>query len=276
MEVYPFDLASIPIPRLPELEGETVDRCQQAHAGAKRASERYAEAEALLESALGLHKLDLAPRLSYQRPYADALTAGRFDAEYFSPRMQNLIAALSRGGLIIADVARLVKRRFRARAGIEFEYIEIADITDNGTASSNPVAGEAAPSRAAWVVEPGDIITSTVRPIRRLSAIITSNQKGNVCSSGFAVLAPNSIASELLLVYLRLPLVCELLDLQTTASMYPAISATGLMKIPIALPGDATREKVASMIRESFVARREARRLLDEAKAILEKAIMAE
>ena len=40
------------------------------------------------------------------------------------------------------------------------------------------------------------------------------------------VLTPEEIEPELLLVYLRLPLVCELLDLHTTASMYPAISTT--------------------------------------------------
>ncbi len=42
----------------------------------------YADAEALLKSALGLDKLDLMPRLSYERPYADVQTAAPFDAEY--------------------------------------------------------------------------------------------------------------------------------------------------------------------------------------------------
>jgi len=230
----------------------------------------------LLESALGLDKLDLTPRLLYERPYADVQTAARFDAEYFQPRMQNLIAALSRDGKTIGDVAKLSKRKFKPNAGVEFQYIEIGDVSGNGTADSNPVAGEVAPSRATWIVKPGDIVTTTVRPIRRLSAIITDEQKDNVCSSGFAVLTPKGIAPELLLVYLRLPLVCELLDLHTTASMYPAISTTDLMKIPIALPKDAARQKIVAKVRESFDARREARRLLDEAKAMVEQAILGD
>ncbi len=200
--------------------------------------------------------------------------SGRFDAEYFNPRTQNIIEALSRDGLAIADVARLAKRRFRPEASVEFRYIEIADVTGNGTADSNPVAGEEAPSRATQFVESGDVITTTVRPIRRLSAIVTDEQDGHVCSSGFAVLKPHDVEPELLLVYLRLPLVCELLDLRTTASMYPVISTAALMNIPISLPDDATRERIVSKVRESFNARREARRLLEEAKAMVEQAIL--
>ncbi len=274
MEVYPFDLATIPIPRFDAIEARAVELCQAALATVKRATAYDAEAEAFLESALGLYKLDLTPRLFYERPYADVQTAARFDAEYFQPRMQNLIAALSRDGQSIGDVAKLSKRKFKAKAGVEFQYIEIGDVSANGTTDSRAVVGEEAPSRATWIVKPGDVITTTVRPIRRLSAIIDEQQGGYVCSSGFAVLTPKDIAPELLLVYLRLPLVCELLDLHTTASMYPAIGTRDLMRIPIALPKDKARQKIVAKVRESFAARAEARRLLAEAKAMVEEAIL--
>lgn len=241
------------------------------------ARERYAEAEALMESALGLDNLDLTPRLFYERPYVDVQAAGRLDAEFFQPRMQNLIEALSRDKLTIGDVAKLSKRRFKPTPGKDFEYIEIGDLSGDGMTNSKTVAGEDAPSRATWIVQPGDIITTTVRPIRRLSAIITDEQAGYVCSSGFAVLTPRNpdiIAPELFLVYLRLPLVCELLDLHTTASMYPTIATSDLIKIPIAVPDEQTRREIVAKVRESFAAQREARRLLDEAKAMVESAIL--
>ena len=41
---------------------------------------------------------------------------------------------------------------------------------------------------------------------------------------------------EVLLTYLRLPVFCELINLHTTASMYPAIAATDLLALPFALP----------------------------------------
>jgi len=267
--------ARILIPGVPDgIEKPLQAAVSEAYNRQEAARLAYTEAEALLESALKLDKLDLTPRLFYERSYADVQTATRFDAEYFQPRMQNLIAALSRDGQTIGGVAKLSKRHFKAKTGVEFQYIEIGDISGNGTAESNPVAGEEAPSRATWIVKPGDIITTTVRPIRRLTAIITDKQAGHVCSSGFAVLTPNDIAPELLLVYLRLPLVSELLDLHTTASMYPAISTADLMKIPVALPDEATRQKIVAKVGESFDARRESHRLLEEAKAMVEQAIL--
>jgi type I restriction enzyme M protein len=263
------------IPPAPKgLDSTLRDMVRDAHQQQEAGRVAYAEAEALLESALGLDKLDLTPRLFYERFYANLQAAARFDAEYFSPRMQNLIAALSRDGLTIADVAELAKRRFKPIPGTQYQYIEIADVTSSGMADSSPIAGEDAPSRATWIVKPGDIVTTTVRPIQRLSAIITDEQDGNVCTSGIAVLTPKDIAPELLLIYLRLPLICELLDLYTTASMYPAIATDDLMKIPIVLPDETTRQRIIAKVCESFDARRDARRLLDEAKAMVEEAIL--
>lgn len=252
---------------------------QRAYRSEQASRLAYAKAETLLESALGLDKLDLTSEVFYERPYADMQTAGRFDAEYFQPRMQNLIVALSQDRQTIGDVAKLSKRQFQPKAESEFHYIEIGDVSGNGTADSNPIASEDAPSRATWIVKPGDIITTTVRPIRRLSAIVTDEQAAYVCSSGFAVLTPrnpNDIAPELLLAYLRLPLVCEVLELHTTASMYPAMATGDLMKIPITLPKDAMQQKIVVKVRESLNARREAQRLLDEAKTMVERAILGE
>ena len=46
------------------------------------------------------------------------------------------------------------------------------------------------------------------------------------------------------------------------------------MKIPIVLPDETTRQRIIAKVRESFDARRDARWLLDEAKTMVEKAIL--
>jgi len=282
-QINPFlglgSLKTIPVPiysrkKMDEMVSrgtEILDTFSKRESDARRL---YTEAESVLTAALGLDRVDLTPRLFYEDNYTRAADAARFDAEYFSPRMQNVIETLSAGGKTIGDFAPLAKRRFKATPGKNFDYIEIADIGTAGTAGSNTIAGEEAPSRATWIVKPGDIITTTVRPIRRLSAIILPEQDGFVCSSGFAVLRPHDIEPELLLAYLRLPLVAELLDLHTTASMYPAISNDDLLHMPFRLPNVQVRAKIVAKVRESFSARAESLRLLDEAKRIVETAIM--
>lgn len=264
------------LPELRPLEEHIKAIVLAVEAKREESTKHYTDAEAILTATLGLDRVDLAPRLFYEDTFAHAADAARLDAEYFSPRMQNVIETLSVGGKTIGAVAPLAKRRFKAVPGKPFDYIEIADIGTAGTVGNNSVPGEEAPSRATWVVKPGDIITTTVRPIRRLSAIILPEQDGFVCSSGFAVLRPRDIEPELLLTYLRLPLVAELLDLHTTASMYPAISTADLLRIPFRLPDAQACAKIVAKVRESFAARAESLRLLDKAKHTVEAAIMGE
>lgn len=130
-----------------------------------------------------------------------------------------------------------------------------------------------APSRATQHVRAGDVITSTVRPIRRLSALIAPDQDGAVCSSGFVVLQPRRVSGEVLLTYLRLPLVCELMDLHTSATMYPAISESDLMALPIPAIAPSVQAEVNDAVRQSTRARQHATRLLDAAKRAVEMVI---
>lgn len=87
------------------------------------------------------------------------------------------------------------------------------------------------------------------------------------------MLRPHSIEPESLLVFLRAPIVCEILDLHTTASMYPAISTEDLLNIPIMMPSDDARKEIVRKVQQSRQARRESKRLLDLAKRGVEMAI---
>ncbi len=175
--------------------------------------------------------------------------------------------------MTIGDVAPARHEKFDASGPGGFDYIEISDLGGDGTASSTSLDRADAPSRATWHVHAGDILTSTVRPIRRLSALIEPPQDGFVCSSGFVVLQPEGVTPEVLLTYLRLPLICELMDLHTSASMYPAISETDLLGLPFAPPDEATADAIRDAVIHSRAARSRATMLLDAAKRAIEIAI---
>jgi len=262
----------IPLPTKPfqdsvaELIHKANERLDASHA-------LVSAAQLKLTDALGLSEWRPDPASVTTRNFSDALNAGRFDAEYFGPRYQSLLALLRRQGKTLRAVARLREDMFTPQPGQPFHYIEIGDLAADGAATSHVVPGEEAPSRATWIVQPGDVITSTVRPIRCLTGLVEPHQAGNICSSGFAVLTPKGIPGELLFAYLRLPVICELMDLHTTASMYPAISTTDLMRLPFLLPDDATVKKVKEQITAARAVRREAHALLEKAKRSVEVAI---
>ncbi len=277
IEIYPSDIASIPIPQLDEdFQEEIASLQERAHQLRQKSKSLYAQAEALLQAELGLHDLDLSHQPTYTQNFSQVRAAGRLDAEYFQPKYQRAIEIMGQSGKLIGDVAQLAKRRFEAQPDKPFHYIEIGDLDQAGHAESRLVPGEDAPSRAQWIVKSGDVITSTVRPIRRLSALIEPEQDGFVCSSGFAVLEPIGIEAEVLLVYLRLPIVCEILDLHTTASMYPAISTTDLLNVPIPIPPAEVRSKIVDLIQKSRKDRQKAEHLLEEAKRRVEAMILGE
>ncbi|WP_415878497.1 hypothetical protein [Methylomonas sp. TEB] len=106
-----------------------------------------------------------------------------------------------------------------------------------------------------------------------MSASISEQQHGFVCSSGFAVLQPKHINGDVLLTYLRLPLICKLMDLYTSASMYPAISESDLLNLPIPKFSTVTEKAVEQSLQSARQAKQRASQLLDAAKHAVEIAI---
>lgn len=233
-----------------------------------------ADAEAALLAAIGLDRWNSPEPLTYVRHSSEAFASGRLDAQFFSPRVQSLMALLGRDGLTVASAAPPRHHEFDAeKAGPTFRYIEIGDVRADATVSTSEFATVEAPSRATQHVKAGDVITSTVRPIRRLSAIVDASQDGAVCSSGFVVLNPTKISSATLVTYLRLPPVCELMDLHCSASLYPAISEKDLLGLPIPKIGQDVQQRVNASVQAARASTTRAAILLDAAKRAVEIAI---
>ena len=238
-----------------------------------RAKQTLTEAEEVLLAALGLGNWQPPEPLSYTRRASEAFAAGRLDSHYFAPRVAELLARLGKDGRTVRDVAPPRQEKFAAVGTGNFQYIEISDVRNDGTATSETLPIREAPSRATSYVRAGDVLTSTVRPNRRLSALILPEQDGCVASSGFVVLTPQAVPAEVLLTYLRLPLFCELMDLHTSASLYPAISDKDLLALPFpTIPAKASNTIVAA-VRSAHTARQRAHELLAAAQRAVEIAI---
>lgn len=271
--IAPSYVRTIPVPIFESLLKSVDTLIEQAEKEKHEATKALLRAEQTLLRALGLENWQPQEPLSYSLSSRDAFAAGRLDAEYFAPRVAELLKHLNLEGLTIGGVAPARHDRFVPNITGSFDYIEISGLKSDGTVVSEPVRMADAPSRATWHVKNGDVITSMVRPIRRLSALVAPEQDGHVCSSGFVVLQPVAVPAEVLLTYLRLPQVCELMDLHTSASLYPAISEQDLLAIPISKIDSATQAKIVEKVRTAQSNRRRSTKLLDAAKRAVEIAI---
>ena len=265
---------SIPVPvldlRLQTAISSIVNNALQAR---RKARNQQEEAEQALLQALGLATWTPPEPLSYTARAKDTLAAGRLDARFFAPRIQALLDIINRDNRTVGDLATPRRRQFQPSDCEWFHYIEIGNIDSTGAAESTRLASTDAPSRAKWYVEADDLITSTVRPLRRLTARIGPHQGGHVCSSGFAVIEPHDIAPDLLLTYLRLPVICELLDLYSSASMYPAIRDVDIFSLPIPEINAATESRIVQNMCTARNAWTDGARLLKTAKCVVETAI---
>ncbi|MBW4421082.1 MAG: hypothetical protein KME13_17905 [Myxacorys californica WJT36-NPBG1] len=268
------DARKLPIPRLSLTFQDKVRNYFQKAIELRHLSFTHqSSAETYLADSIGLNEWSPPLPLAYTAKARLVRETGRLDSEYFAPRIKELIGILGREGLKIGDVAHVRREKFDSTIPGEFNYIEISDLTNEGTTTSIQMERSEAPSRAAWHVFSGDVITSTVRPIRRLSALIENHQEGFVCSSGFVVLCPKCVNPEVLLTYLRMPIFCELMDLHTSASMYPAISEKNLLTLPFSPPDSNTETAVCNAISNARIARRKADELLQTSKRAVEIAI---
>lgn len=268
------DMDQLWVPKVSsDFERDIARVVQASRATLDLTTQKQLQAERQLLEALGLADWTPPEPLTYVARASHAFAMGRLDSRFFAPRIQALLDLLSKDGRMVSDVARQRREKFRPDDCGVFDYIEISDIDGSGAAASTRLACDEAPSRATWYVKYDDIITSTVRPIRRLSARIAPEQNGFVCSSGFVVVEPLTIAPELLLTYLRLPVICELLDLYASASMYPAITDADILNLPFPAISAVVSDHVTQSVRNAKESKVKAASLLEAAKRAVEIAI---
>lgn len=278
--VNPEEVKSIRIPLLSNSFQSLIDRVfRSAHELRLDSSRLYAVADRTLTLALDLNSLDTEGGIATVRSAKDVFVNDRWDSEFQARKVQSALEKLRSAGGSIGSVAGLRKERFFSGGngevddGDSFGYIQIGDVRSDGTADSTRVAVNKAPDRAHWVVRAGDVISSLVRPIRGLTALVQIEQNRFVCSSGFVVLESRGVFPELLVTYLRLKPIRELLDLYTTATMYPALTPEVFMAFPMPVIDKSIALTVVEAFRAALIASQDSRRMLDAAMIAVDVAI---
>lgn len=245
----------------------------------KKAAVQYNEAEQLLLSELGFANWVPTEESMSIKSYSDFVSAGRFDAEYFQPKYDELFTMLSKcktrplGGKDgLVDIKRSIEPGSDAYSDKGVPFVRIADFSEMGITPPE-------------IHIPPEVCADSPRP--KKDTILLSKD-GSVCiayktevdldvvtSSGILHLTVRDDA--VLPDYLTLVLNSKIVRLQAERSAGGSIiqhwkqSEIENVTIPI-LPKDS-QKKIAAKVQESFALRRKSKRLLDLAKHTVELAI---
>ena len=250
----------------------------------ERCRELVAEAENLVTVALGLSHLDLSENLFYERNFTDFQMANRFGAEYFMPCKQRILDALaSQPGRLLNEHCQSVRELFDATDARRGELVRNFDLT----AALEPVLDDSMETMPAAELgstkkkfQAGDVVISRLRSyLREIAVVRTSPAVAAVGSSEFIVLRPrengkSKLTPETLLIYLRSLPVQTILKWSQDGSAHPRFDEDDLLAIPV--PDSVVRiaPKIDALVNEALTARAEAARLLEAAKAEVERLVL--
>lgn len=207
-------------------------------------------------------------------PAADM--SSRFDFEYYKPSYRELEQFLvTCGAKPLNDVAKIVKRRSPKLQcpELEVQYIELANVNvDYSEISGGSVMRvHELPSRAAFELHTGDIITAvagnSTGTEKHMSALVTEEYDGAVCTNGFRILQPKrGINPYYLLHYLRTPFFLQQVYRYRTGAAIPAISDEDLGRVLVYVPPAEEQERIAQKVEESFALRKKSRDIMKSIK----------
>lgn len=133
----------------------------------------------------------------------------------------------------------------------EIEYIDTSSVTSNEFSQFQKIRISDAPSRAKRIVQHGDTIISTVRPIQRHFGFIRNPKPNTIASTGFAVITPKKINPEFLYYYLSQETITNYLNgiAETSTTTFPAFRPEVLSDLEIMIPEDEiTQRRIAEIL----------------------------
>ncbi len=209
---------------------------------------------------------------------SEVTTHDRLDAEYYAHDIRTLYLDLQArsGGRLGDRVARTVERFSRARPG-EIDYLDISSVdARSGVALPSRIEAAEAPSRASYVVRPGDVLVSTVRPDRNVVALVTkTGDVPVVASSGFCLLRADGAPPELVFAFCKTEAFRRLLARRATASMYPAATDRDVLNMPFVEPSGASVSSIVAKVQQGLAMMEAARASIAAAVAEMDAAIRA-
>ena len=237
----------------------------------------YHQAQTLLLAELGLADWQPKHQLTFVKNFSDTKRAERIDADYFQPKYDDIVDTIknySGGWGTLENQVHVKDTNFNPDAEIEYQYIELANIGNNGEITDCMVEqGEDLPTRARRKVAAGDVIVSSIEGSLESIALITEEYDNALCSTGFHVIQSEVLNSKVLLVLLK-SIVGQLqLKKGCSGTILTAINKEEFSKIAVPEIKEEKQAEIEQKVIESSNLHKRAKDLLEHAKHAVEIAI---
>jgi restriction endonuclease S subunit len=238
----------------------------------------YVEAENLLLHELGLDTLDHSHELTYERNFSEVAAAGRYDAQFFQPKYQKVVDALTKKWTVesIGSWGRVLKGQSVS------EYIEkgvpvvrSGDLTDIDNVASFK---HASPAEDLFYLKRGDVCISSIGfgSIGKVQVFDKEDQPYATVSE-VTVVRQNRVNPYYLQIFLQSlagQLQIERWITGATGQLHLYPRDVEKFIIPVLPEAQQLRfEKIANKARQ---VRQEAKQLLEDAKRRVEQMILGE
>lgn len=241
----------------------------------------YFKAGALLLEELGIEDIDFLHEPCYTVNSANAISASRIDAEYYQPKYEKVIDAIKKcryGWCNLADKVSNITDKYDPSKEPEkdFKYIELSNINPSiGVVDGySELKGKDLPSRARMFVKEGDVIISSIEGSIDKVALIDNFHDGCLASTGFFVFRNKSdMIPEYVLVLCKSGLIQKQLEKFSSGTILAAVPKNLVQNLIIPNIPKEAQEEIANLIQQSHSARRQAKKLLEEAKRKVEEMI---
>ena len=271
------DLKALPVPRLSDdEEGEVDALVYDAYEARKAASDRYADAEALLSDALGLDGLTLPTPICYTAMFSDIVEAERLDAEHFQPRVKAIRQHIETnfGGVPLGTLGKVLKGK--TPTGYDDEGIPVIRSGDLVDIDDTSDFKRASPKSAAFRLKSGDVLVSSIGFGSIGKVQIFDHPTLHTTVSEVTVIRQSVLNPYFLQAFLASPLgQIQIESWVTGATGQLHLRPADVEKVVVPIIPEEKQAEFEHLVSEARALKADAARLLDEAKARVEALVLA-
>lgn len=171
----------------------------------------------------------------------DEMVKAKFQKMFGEAEKNGTIASLVEGTI------SSVKKMYKPDDVIAYIDISSVDAEFNKVIGTTDYIVSHAPSRAQQCVQKGDILVSTTRPLNRNIAVVESDAKNLVASTGFCVLRPKEGYRAYLLSIVKSDDYTQAMSDKATGGVYPAVNNGDVLSYQIVVPTDEMLRQVSDI-----------------------------